>query len=73
MSTQLSQPKRVGKVEINAPGPSTPQMFRDLLRVRKAPAEFLVETRQRYGDVVQFPVPTVPVYYVSHPRDVDHD
>jgi len=72
MSTQLSQPKRVGKVEINAPGPSTPQMFRDLLRVRKAPAEFLVETRQRYGDVVQFPVPTVPVYYVSHPRDVDH-
>jgi cytochrome P450 len=72
MSNQLKQPKRVGKVEINAPGPSTPQMFRDLLRVRKAPAEFLVETRQRYGDVVQFPVPTVPVYYISHPSDVDH-
>lgn len=72
MSTNLKQPKRVGKVEINAPGPSTPQMFRDLIRVRKAPAEFLVETRQRYGDIVQFPVPTVPVYYISHPADVDH-
>jgi len=47
-------------------------MFRDLIRVRKAPAEFLVETRQKYGDIVQFPVPTVPVYYISHPDDVDH-
>jgi cytochrome P450 len=47
-------------------------MFRNLLRVRKAPAEFLVETRQKYGDIVQFPVPTVPVYYISHPDDVDH-
>jgi len=63
--------RRVGRVTINAPGPSTAQMFRDLLRARSAPADYLVQTQQRYGDIVQFPVPTMPVYLISHPRDVD--
>jgi len=63
--------RRVGRVTVNAPGPSTARMFRDLLRARQEPAEYLVETQRRYGDIVQFPVPTMPVYFISHPRDVD--
>jgi len=65
------KPKKLGKIFLTAPGPSTKQMFSDLLRARKDPAGFLVEMREKYGNVVQFPLPILPVYLVTHPDDVD--
>ena len=63
--------KKLGKIFLTAPGPSTRKMFSYLLRARKDPAGFLVEMRKKYGNVVQFPLPILPVYLVSHPQDVD--
>jgi cytochrome P450 len=39
--------------------------------IRRDPVEFLVRTRARFGDVVQFPIPTPPTYLVSDPDAVD--
>jgi cytochrome P450 len=63
--------KKLGKIFLTAPGPSTKKMFSYLLKARKDPAGFLVEMRKKYGNVVQFPLPILPVYLVSHPDDVD--
>ena len=63
--------KKLGKIFLTAPGPSTRKMFSYLLRARKDPAGFLVDMRKTYGNVVQFPLPILPVYLVSHPQDVD--
>ncbi len=63
--------KKLGKIFLTAPGPSTRKMFSYLLKARKDPAGFLVNMRKKYGNVVQFPLPILPVYLVSHPQDVD--
>ena len=65
------QRKKLGKIFLTAPGPTTRKMFSYLLRARKDPAGFLVDMQKKYGDVVQFPLPILPVYLVSHPEDVD--
>lgn len=53
-----------------APGPSGPQMARSILRIRRDALGFLVEMRQRYGTVVQFPIPSPPTYLVTDPEAV---
>jgi cytochrome P450 len=63
--------KKLGKIFLTAPGPTTKQMFSQLLRARRDPSGFLVEMRKKYGNVVQFPLPILPVYLVTHPDDVD--
>ncbi len=69
--TKKFDKKRLGKIFLTAPGPTTKQMFSQFLKARKDPAGFLVEMRKKYGDVVQFPIPMLPVYLVAHPEDVD--
>jgi len=63
--------KPLGKIMLTAPGPTVGQMFRDLPYARKSPEQFLVNMYQKYGDVVQFPLPILPVYLVVNPEDVD--
>ena len=63
--------KKLGKIFLTAPGPTTKQMFSQLLRARRDPSGFLVEMQKKYGNVVQFPLPILPVYLVTHPDDVD--
>lgn len=63
--------KPLGKIMLTAPGPTVSQMFRDLPYARKSPEQFLVNMYQKYGDVVQFPLPILPVYLVVNPEDVD--
>jgi cytochrome P450 len=57
---------------ITAPGPSSFDMLKALPRIRNDQLGFMTETRERYGDVVQFPVPNTTAYMISHPDDVDH-
>jgi cytochrome P450 len=65
------EPVPLGKIMLTAPGPSVKQMFRALPYARKHPEQFLVNMNQAYGDVVQFPLPILPVYLIAHPTDVD--
>ena len=65
------QAKPLGKIMLTAPGPTVGQMFRSLGYARKSPEQFLVDMSQKYGDVVQFPLPILPVYLVVNPEDVD--
>ena len=53
-----------------APGPSGPQMLPAFRAIRKDPLAYLNETWKRFGDVVQFPIPAPPSYFVSHPDAV---
>lgn len=53
-----------------APGPLGPQMLRSLLDIRKDPLKYLYRTWQRYGDVVQFPIPRPPSYLINEPEAV---
>lgn len=63
--------KWLGKIMLTAPGPTIGQMFRALAYARKSPEQFLVDMNQKYGDVVQFPLPKLLVYLVVNPEDVD--
>jgi len=63
--------KPLGKIMLTAPGPTVGQMFKDLPYARKSPEQFLVNMFHKYGDVVQFPLPILPVYLVVNPEDVD--
>jgi cytochrome P450 len=65
------QAKPLGKIMLTAPGPTVGQMFKALPYARKSPEQFLVDMNQKYGDVVQFPLPILPVYLVVNPEDVD--
>jgi cytochrome P450 len=47
-------------------------MARAFRSVRRDPLGFLTEVRQRYGDLVAFPVPGAPALLVSDPADVRH-
>ncbi|MDD2819334.1 MAG: cytochrome P450 [Candidatus Nanopelagicales bacterium] len=53
-----------------APGPSGPQMLPAFRAIRRDPLAYLNEIWKRFGDVVQFPIPTPPSYFVSHPDAV---
>lgn len=55
---------------VTAPGPSGARMLRAARRIRRDPLGFLVESRARYGEVVQFPIPSPPTYLVSEPAAV---
>jgi len=65
------EPVPLGKIMLTAPGPSVKQMFRAMPFARRSPEQFLVDMYKTYGDVVQFPLPILPVYLVTHPEDVD--
>ena len=45
-------------------------MWRSIPSIRNAPMEFLAQTAADYGDVVQFPIPVPPSYFISHPDHV---
>ncbi len=47
-------------------------MLKALPRIRTDQLGFMTDTREKYGDVVQFPVPNTTAYMISHPDDVDH-
>ena len=64
-------PERFFRTPVTAPGPDGPAMLRDFRLIRRDPLQFLVATWQRYGDVVQFPIPTPPTYLVTEPDAVD--
>ncbi len=48
-----------------APGPLGPEMMRSIRAIRSDPLGFLGHMRDRYGDVVQFPIPRPPTYLVG--------
>jgi cytochrome P450 len=64
-------PERFFRTPVTAPGPQGRDMVRAIGVIRRDPLAFLVQTRARYGPVVQFPVPQPPSYLVSDPGAVD--
>ncbi|WP_460600366.1 cytochrome P450 [Flexivirga lutea] len=61
---------RQGPLDIGAPGPSTREMMTGFRSIRADPLRFLCRARERYGDLVAFPVPGPPALLVSDPADV---
>lgn len=59
-----------GPLDIGAPGPTTRQMMTGFRSIRADPLRFLCRARERYGDLVAFPVPGPPALLVSDPADV---
>ncbi len=59
-----------GPLDVGAPGPTTREMMRDFWSIRADPLGFLCAARERYGDVVAFPVPGPPALLISDPVDV---
>ena len=57
--------RRYGRTPATAPGPSGPQMLADIRLIRSDPLQYLVRTRERFGSVVQFPIPSPPSYLVA--------
>lgn len=55
---------------ITAPGPTGAAMLRAVHRIRHDPLAFLLASRERYGAVVQFPIPVPPTYLISDPEAV---
>ena len=58
--------------DIGVPGPSSLDMAKAFWSVRADPLTFLVEVRERFGDLVAFPVPGPPALLVNDPADVRH-
>jgi cytochrome P450 len=52
------------------PGPNGSDMLRGIGLMRRNPPLFLEKCKQRYGDVVSFPIPRNCVLFVSDPPDV---
>ena len=50
---------------VTAPGPPGPQMLRYTGLIRRDPLRFLAMMRDRYGDVLQFPIPRPATYLVA--------
>ena len=61
---------RLNDVELTAPGPSGPDMLRGAAQMIRDPLGFLGQQWLRHGDVVQFPIPDPPTYFVNHPDAV---
>lgn len=59
--------RRYGRTPATAPGPSGPQMAKAFLDIRRNPLAFLETMRDRYGSIVQFPIPMPPTYLVADP------
>jgi cytochrome P450 len=55
-----------------APGPTGLQMLRQLGAIQRNPLEFLLHCARAYGDLVQFPVGQLPVYFLNHPDAIKH-
>ena len=55
---------------MTAPGPAGGDMLRAIGAIRRDPLRFLTEMRDRYGDVLQFPIPVPPTYLVTDPDAV---
>lgn len=53
---------------ITAPGPESRAMLSRFSEIRNNPLNFLLETQQQHGDVVQFPIPRPATYLVSSPQ-----
>ena len=66
----MAIPARHGWTPVTAPGPTGGEMLRGFKTIRHDPLQFLLESWQSYGDVVQFPIPTPPTYLVSSPTGV---
>jgi cytochrome P450 len=58
--------------DIGVPGPTPMDMARAFRSVRADPLTFLARVHERYGDLVAFPVPGVPVLLVNDPAEVRH-
>ena len=58
--------------DVGVPGPTSWDMARAFRSVRADPLAFLVETRERYGDLVSFPLPGPPALLVNDPADIQH-
>ena len=59
-----------GPIDVGAPGPTTRQMMTGFWSIRADPLGFLCQARERYGDLVAFPVPGPPALLISDPADV---
>lgn len=53
---------------VTAPGPASRDMLRRIREIQHNPLDFLFETWQQFGDVVQFPIPRPATYLVSSPQ-----
>jgi len=62
--------RRYFRTPATAPGPAGPQMLKAFGAIRQNPMQFLFDTWQTYGDVVQFPIPSPPSYLVNDPEAV---
>lgn len=51
-----------------APGPSGPQMLREVGEVARRPLDYLLQTRRHYGSLLQFPIPSPPVFLADGPH-----
>ncbi len=63
----MSDGKRHGWTPVTAPGPTGAEMLRAFATIRDDPLRFLDWSWRKYGDVVQFPIPTPPTYLLTHP------
>lgn len=57
---------------MNAPGPEPAEMLSNFRNIRFAAPDFLGQMQQKYGDIVQFPIPKPLTYLVSDPTWVDY-
>ena len=64
-------PSRHGwRTRVTAPGPRGGDLIRSIGAMRREPLNYLNEVWTRYGDVVQFPIPTPPTYLINSPSGV---
>ncbi len=54
-----------------APGPDALTMLKSLGSIRSDTTGFLVKMHQKYGEIVQYPVP-IPAFSISNPATVDY-
>jgi len=57
---------------VTIPGPTGPDMLRGIRQMRASPPEFLAACAEKFGPVVQFPIPRATVVYLADPNDVRH-
>ena len=55
---------------MTAPGPAGGDMLRSIGAIRRDPLRFLADMHDRYGDVLQFPIPVPATYLVTDPEAV---
>ncbi len=67
------EPSRHGwRTPVTAPGPRGGDLIRSIGAMRREPFNYLKDVWKRYGDVVQFPIPTPPTYLINSPSGVRH-